>query len=173
MLLVGKVMRTLTPTGDGLMISRQQQAADQHYMKLAIALAEKAKELAEVPVGAVVVMNENVIGSGYNRCVIDHDPCAHAEVMALREAAKANANFRLDGATMYVSLEPCLMCCGALLQARLARLVFGAREPRTGGVVSVHESLRLPGVDHHIAVTEGVFADESAELMRQFFELRR
>ncbi len=155
------------------MTSKQQQRVDQQHMLDALQLAQQADALNEVPVGALVVSKGRVVGTGYNRCVADTDPSAHAEVLALRMAATTLDNFRLDGATLYVTLEPCLMCCGALLQARIARLVFGAREPRTGGVVSVHESLRLHGVDHHVAITEGVCADESAELLRLFFERRR
>ncbi len=155
------------------MISIIQQRIDAHHMAQALELAQCADDSGEVPVGAVLVLDGKVLGRGYNRCVTDHDPSAHAEVMALREAALALQCSRLDGATLYVTLEPCLMCCGALLQARIARLVFGAREPRTGGVVSIHDSLRLPGVDHHIAVTEGVAVDEAKALMQSFFQRLR
>ena len=155
------------------MISINQQRIDAHYMAQALELAQCAVDSGEVPVGALLVLDGKVLGRGYNRCVTDHDPSAHAEVMALREAALVLQCSRLDRATLYVTLEPCLMCCGALLQARIARVVFGAREPRTGGVVSIHDSLRLPGVDHHIAVTEGVAADEATALMRSFFQRLR
>lgn len=138
-------------------------------MQQALSLARDAAEQGEVPVGSLVVMDSAVLGVGMNRCVMDHDPSAHAEVVALRDAARTHKNFRLDGATLYVTLEPCLMCCGALLQARIARLVFGARQPQTGGVVSIHEALRLPGVEHHVAITEGVFAPEAAALLQDFF----
>ncbi|MFK7857173.1 MAG: tRNA adenosine(34) deaminase TadA [Granulosicoccus sp.] len=153
--------------------SHSQQQIDERFMDQALALAAETFSLNEIPVGAVLVLGDQVIGEGSNRCITDCDPSAHAEVVAMRKAAAAHCNFRLDGATLYVTLEPCLMCCGAILQARIKRLVFGAREPRTGGVVSVHESLRLPGVDHHVAITEGVRADESAELLRTFFNERR
>lgn len=142
-------------------------------MGRALELAGQAFALGEIPVGAVLVLGGQILGEGCNRCVIDTDPSAHAEIVALRKAALAHDSFRLDGATLYVTLEPCLMCCGALLQSRIARLVFGAREPRTGGVVSVHESLRLPGVDHHVAISEGVRQGESSELLKTFFEQRR
>ena len=155
------------------MISVKQQGIDAHYMAQALELAQRAGESGEVPVGALLVLDGEVLGRGYNRCVTDHDPSAHAEILALREGARTVRCSRLDGATLYVTLEPCLMCCGALLQARIARLVFGAREPRTGGVVSIHDSLRLPGVDHHIAVTEGVAAEEATVLMRSFFQRLR
>ena len=142
-------------------------------MGRALELAGQAFALGEIPVGAVLVLGGQILGEGCNRCVIDTDPSAHAEIVALRKAALARDSFRLDGATLYVTLEPCLMCCGALLQSRIARLVFGAREPRTGGVVSVHESLRLPGVDHHVAISEGLRQGESSELLKTFFEQRR
>lgn len=155
------------------MTSVNQQRIDTGYMAQALELAKRAGESGEVPVGALVVLSDQVLGTGYNRCIIDHDPCGHAEVLALQAAAKTRQSSRLDGATLYVTLEPCLMCCGALLQARVARLVFGAREPRTGGVVSIHEALRLRGVDHHIAITEGVAAEEAALIMQSFFQRLR
>lgn len=139
----------------------------------ALRLARSAGEQGEVPVGALVVRDGELLGTGMNRCVMDHDPSAHAEVLALRNAARGAENFRLDGATLYVTLEPCLMCCGALLQARVSRLVFGARQPRTGAVVSIHEALRLPGVDHHIAISEGIHASEAASLLSEFFQQLR
>ncbi|MFK8080632.1 MAG: tRNA adenosine(34) deaminase TadA [Granulosicoccus sp.] len=150
-----------------------QQQIDEQHMDRALKLARQAFSLGEIPVGAVVVLDGKTLGEGHNRCVMDTDPSAHAEVVAMRFAAKAHKNYRLDGATLYVTLEPCLMCCGALLQSRVKRLVYGVREPRTGGVVSVHESLRLPGVDHHVAITEGIRAHQSAELLSQFFKDRR
>ncbi len=155
-------------------IPPRQQGIDEDYMNQALALAAHAGRNGEVPVGALLVLDGQILGSGENRCVMDHDPSAHAEVLAVRAAALKARSSRLDGATLYVTLEPCLMCCGILLQARIARLVFGAREPRTGGVVSIHEALRLPGVGHHIAVTEGVLAEQGAALMQSFFhELRQ
>jgi len=154
-------------------LSPNQQRVDAAYMAQALQLARQAGELGEVPVGAVVVLNGHILGTGMNRCVIDHDPSAHAEVLALRDAGKQAGSYRLDKATLYVTLEPCLMCCGALLQARIARLVFGAREPKTGGVVSIHEALRLPGVDHHVAIAEGVQAADSIALLTEFFQRRR
>ncbi|MGQ7844054.1 tRNA adenosine(34) deaminase TadA [Granulosicoccus sp. 3-233] len=157
-----------------MIIPRRQQHIDEDFMHQALALAESAGRHGEVPVGALLVQEGQILGSGQNRCVMDHDPSAHAEVLAVRDAALKSRSSRLDGATLYVTLEPCLMCCGILLQARIARLVFGAREPRTGGVVSIHEALRLPGVDHHVAITEGVLAEQGAALMQTFFrELRQ
>lgn len=155
------------------MTSANQQRIDAQYMAQALELAQHAGESGEVPVGALLVLHDRILGTGGNRCVTDHDPCAHAEVIALRAGARKLQCSRLDGATLYVTLEPCLMCCGAMLQARIARLVFGAREPRTGGVVSIHDSLRLPGVDHHIAITDGVAAAEATALMQSFFQRLR
>lgn len=142
-------------------------------MRQALLLARQASDSDEVPVGALAVLGGDIIGSGSNRCVMDHDPSAHAEIVAMREAAGHTRNFRLDGLTLYVTLEPCLMCCGALLQARVSRLVFAAREPRTGGVVSVHDALRLQGVQPHVAVTEGILVDEAVSLMHDYFAQRR
>ena len=142
-------------------------------MGRALELAEEAAAAGEIPVGAVVVLSDSIIGEGRNRCVEDKDPSGHAEILALKAAATEVGSFRIDGATLYVTLEPCLMCCGAVLQSRVSRLVFGAREPRTGAVVSIHDSLRVAGVEPHVAVTEGVFADESANILKQFFEALR
>lgn len=142
-------------------------------MRAALALADEADAAGEVPVGALVVADGEVVGRGRNRSLVDHDPSAHAEIVALRDAAAAVAGFRLDGATLYVTVEPCLMCCGALLQARVRRLVFGAREPRTGAVVSVFDTLMAPGQTHHVAVDEGVLEDECAARMRAFFRRLR
>lgn len=155
------------------MVALNQQRQDQHYMARALVLAEEAKAAGEIPVGAVVVLEEKVIGEARNRCVQDSDPTAHAEVLALKAAARSIGNFRVDGATLYVTLEPCLMCCGTLLQARVSRLVFGAREPRTGAVVSIHDSLRVAGVEPHVAVTEGVCAEASQKLLKEFFQALR
>lgn len=155
------------------MVALNQQRLDEKYMRRALDLAIEAGAAGEIPVGAVVVLGESIIGEGRNRCVQDKDPSGHAEVLALKSAAKTLDNFRVDGATLYVTLEPCLMCCGMVLQSRVSRLVFGAREPRTGAVVSIHESLRVAGVEPHVAVSEGVHAEESMELLKQFFQDRR
>ena len=155
------------------MDSIRQQRLDQRYMQLALELATQAVESEDVPVGAVVVMENRIVGTGVNRCVIDHDPSAHAEVLALKEAALSMKSFRLDGASLYVTLEPCLMCCGALLQARIGRLIFAARQPRTGAVVSNHDALRVSAVDHHVAISEGPLGNEALVLMQDFFAQHR
>ncbi|MBX2835993.1 MAG: tRNA adenosine(34) deaminase TadA [Gammaproteobacteria bacterium] len=145
---------------------------DEQYMAQALALAKQAIEHDEVPVGCLVVKDEQVIGQGYNKSILECDPSAHAEIVALRQAAKTEGSYRLDGATLYVTVEPCLMCCGALLQARISRLVYGVREPRTGAVVSQFDSLMSQN-NRPIAISEGVLADEAKALMQAFFEARR
>lgn len=153
-------------------MTRQEQI-DAEYMKQALALARLASSTGEVPVGALVVQNDIVIGTGFNQTIADCDPSAHAEVLALRNAAQFIANHRLSQTTLYVTLEPCLMCCGCLQHARVDRLVFGAREPRTGSVVSVNETLADPNALHRIAVSEGVLAEKCSQLLQQFFQSRR
>lgn len=153
--------------------STQQEKIDIAFMRQALVLAEKAAQANEVPVGAVVVFNNSIIGESYNQTISACDPSAHAEVLALRHAAKHLSNHRLLESTLYVTLEPCLMCCGCMLHARVARVVYGAREPRTGAVVSINEALADPAVMHHVSVTEGVLADECQALLKQFFKQRR
>lgn len=146
---------------------------DETWMRDALALAEQGAAEGEVPVGALVVRDGRVLGRGWNRPISAHDPTAHAEVMALRDAARNEANYRLPGATLYVTIEPCTMCFGALMHARITRLVFGATEPRAGACVS---QLRLPEqtfYNHRIEVTGGVLAEDSANLLRAFFRHKR
>ena len=147
--------------------------ADEHWMRRALALARNAEDAGEVPVGAVLVRDGEVIGEGWNAPIGRCDPTAHAEIVALRAAASAASNYRLSGSTLYVTIEPCAMCAGALVHARVARLVFAAREPRAGAVASNLELLDAPFLNHRVAWTEGVCEDEAATLMRQFFRRRR
>ena len=144
-------------------------------MAQALELAEEAASCGEVPVGAVVVdlANNVLLGQGRNRVIEDRDPSAHAEVVALRAAGAARGNYRLPGATLYVTVEPCTMCAGALVHARIERLVFGALEPRTGAVESCARVLGNPAHNHRVAVDGGVMAAECAALMRAFFQERR
>ncbi len=142
-------------------------------MLSALALADKAAAADEVPVGAVVVVDDAIVGLGYNQTRTLCDPTAHAEVMALRDAAMSLNDYRLVDATVYVTIEPCLMCCGALQHARVKRLVFGAREPKTGSVVSVFDSLMDASAQHRVAITEGVLEDQCRSRIQQFFEARR
>ncbi len=155
------------------MPSPQQHTIDSSYMELALESAATALHFGEVPIGAVIVLGENILATTHNDTRTRYDPTGHAEISALRQAAQSIAASRLDGATLYVTVEPCLMCAGALLQARIDRLVFGARETRTGGVVSIADTLMNPANTHHVSVTEGVLADRAAELMWRFFSDRR
>ncbi len=148
--------------------------ADAAAMRLAMAQADLARLAGEVPVGAVVLDADGcVIGQGYNRTICDHDPSAHAEIVALRDAAARLGNYRLPGASLFVTLEPCVMCMGAMLHARLARVVFGAADPKTGacgGVLSLHQEHRL---NHHTRVEGGLLADACSDMLRDFFRARR
>lgn len=146
----------------------------EQMMHLALAQALLAGQCGEVPVGAVVVAPDGqLIGQGYNQPIARHDPTAHAEIMALRAAAKALGNYRLPGCTLYVTLEPCVMCVGALLHARIARVVFGASEPKTGACGSVIDLFAEKRLNHHAEVVGGVLAEESAQLLSSFFAARR
>jgi len=142
-------------------------------MERALALARRAEAAGEVPVGAVVVRGGELLGEGWNRPISRRDPTAHAEVVALRAAAAAAGNYRLPGATLYVTLEPCLMCAGALVHARVARLVFGAPDPKTGAAGSRLDAFALPFLNHRVEVAGGVLAAECGRLLRAFFEARR
>ena len=148
-------------------------SGDDAFMLQALELAREAERAGEVPVGAVVVLDGAVIGRGRNSPIALLDPTAHAEMLALREAALAVHNYRLEGATLYTTLEPCVMCAGALVAARLARLVFGARDLRFGGVRSKFRLADSALLNHRVEVIEGVGGAECAELMRRFFETRR
>lgn len=144
-----------------------------HWMTRALLQAREAASQGEVPVGAIVVRGDEVLGEGYNQPVGCHDPTAHAEIMALRQAARRSGNYRLPGSRLYVTIEPCTMCVGAIIHARVDMLVFGAREPRYGAVVSARRLLDGDRYNHHPAMLEGVLADECGDLMRGFFRARR
>ena len=143
------------------------------YMREALALAALAAEAGEVPVGAVVVKDGMVIGRGFNRPITSSDPTAHAEIVALREAAAHLGNYRLPGCELYVTLEPCAMCVGAMLHARLARVVFGASDPKTGACGSVVDLPRNEGLNHHAVFEGGALARECGALLKRFFADRR
>ncbi|MGH6629289.1 MAG: tRNA adenosine(34) deaminase TadA [Burkholderiales bacterium] len=146
---------------------------DEDFMRVALALAEQARGAGEVPVGAVVVRDGVVIGSGFNSPIGSHDPSAHAEILALRAAAAASGNYRLSGCTLYVTLEPCVMCSGAILHARIGRVVYGAPDPKTGACGSVLNLFAEDTLNHHTAVTGGVLAEECGRLLTGFFQERR
>ncbi len=142
------------------------------FMRLALAEAARARAGGEVPIGAVVVREGGVIGRGFNQSIGRSDASAHAEIVALREAGRATANYRLPEATLYVTIEPCLMCVGAIVHARIGRVVFGAADPKGGAIRSILDPGTLP-LNHRFAVVEGVLADESRELVQEFFRSRR
>jgi tRNA(adenine34) deaminase len=142
-------------------------------MRHALLLARHAEENGEVPVGALVVQGGEVIGEGWNQPIVAHDPSAHAEIVALRAAAQRVQNYRLPDAVLYVTLEPCAMCAGAIVQARVARVVFGAPDPKGGAAGSVFSLLTGERLNHRAEVTAGVLAEECAALLRQFFVRRR
>ncbi|HEX5431265.1 MAG TPA: tRNA adenosine(34) deaminase TadA [Bryobacteraceae bacterium] len=147
--------------------------SDDYFLDQAIELAREAERSGEVPAGSIVVLGGRIIGRGRNSPITLNDPTAHAEILALRRAAEAAGNYRLEGATLYSTLEPCVMCAGALVAARVARLVFGVRDLRFGGVRSKFRLADTDILNHRVEVTEGVRGAECAELMRRFFESRR
>ena len=147
--------------------------ADERFMREALAEARRALAAGEVPVGAVVVLGGEVIARAHNAPIALADPTAHAEVLALREAARKSGNYRLTGAGLYVTVEPCAMCCGAALHARVARVVYGAADAKAGAVESLHRLLDDPRSNHRAATVGGVLAGESASMLREFFETKR
>lgn len=146
---------------------------DRRWMQQALLLAGQAADRQEVPVGAVLVREGSLLGEGWNQVISAADPTAHAEIIALRNAASAVGNYRLPGSTLYVTLEPCTMCAGAMVHARVERLVFATREPRAGAVCSVCETLDSPYYNHRVRWDEGPLAEESSELLQSFFRERR
>jgi tRNA(adenine34) deaminase len=148
-------------------------ARDVHWMRHAQLLAHRAEAAGEVPVGAVIVRGDRVLGEGWNRPIGTHDPSAHAEIVALRAAAAVDENYRVLDTTLYVTLEPCVMCAGAIVHARVSRLVFGAWDPKAGAVSSVYDVIAAPRLNHRLAWRGGVLEDECAQLLRAFFRRRR
>jgi tRNA(adenine34) deaminase len=146
---------------------------DEAFMQQALALAREAAALGEVPVGAVAVHDGRVIGTGFNRREVDRNPMAHAELLALSAACQVLGAWRLTGVTLYVTLEPCAMCAGALVQSRVSRLVFGALDPKAGAVGSLYNLAEEPRHNHRLQVTSGILADESRLLLKSFFERLR
>ena len=147
--------------------------ADIGFMRLALAEAQQAAALGEVPVGAVLVRNGQVIGRGFNQPISSNDPSAHAEMVALRQAATSQGNYRLPDTTLYVTLEPCTMCAGLLVHSRITRLVYGAPEPRSGAVISRAQVLAQPWLNHHVEVEGGVLAEECGAVLKAFFRAKR
>ncbi|MGA9799113.1 MAG: tRNA adenosine(34) deaminase TadA [Terriglobales bacterium] len=156
------------------MISKTSEArSDELFMEEALRAAQRAFEAGEVPVGAIVVCDGKIIGQGSNRNLRDSDPTAHAEIIALREAGAAIGNHRLEGCELFATIEPCAMCAGALVHARLKRLIYGADDPKAGAVGSVMQVLNHPGLNHRMEVRGGVLAGRCAELLQVFFRVRR
>ena len=146
---------------------------DLEFMRTAMGEARAAAEADEVPVGAILVKDGQIVGRGNNRTIRDCDPTAHAEIVALREAARSANNYRLMGTTLYVTIEPCAMCAGAIVQARVSRVVYGADDPKGGAVRSCFEVLSHAKLNHQVEVTAGVMAEESAAILQEFFSERR
>jgi tRNA(adenine34) deaminase len=142
-------------------------------MREAIALAREAASCGEVPVGALVIRNGVIVGRGFNQTILRHDPSAHAEIVALRDAANRLGNYRLPGCELYVTLEPCAMCCGAIMHARIARVVFGASDPKTGAAGSVIDLFAEARLNHHATVEAGVLGEACGRLLSDFFSARR
>ena len=156
-----------------LLLLRGLPVNDLEFMKMALDEARAAAEADEVPVGALIVMDGRILARGNNRTIRDCDPTAHAEIIALREAARSCANYRLMGATLYVTIEPCAMCAGAIIQARVSRVVYGADDPKGGAVRSCFEVLSHAKLNHQVDVTPGILAEESAAILHRFFSARR
>ena len=156
-------------------ISMEQSATEEDvmWMRHALTLADKAESIGEVPVGACVVLNGELIGEGFNTPITDNDPSAHAELRAVKEAAAAVQNYRLIDATLYVTLEPCSMCAGMLVHARVKRVVFGAKDAKTGAAGSVMNLLQHPALNHQLEIVSGVLAEECANKLSDFFRKRR
>jgi len=146
---------------------------DQQAMEEALVEARSAAQAGEVPIGAVIVRDGEIVARGQNRVLRDNDPTAHAEIVALREAARILGNYRLNGCSLFVTLEPCAMCAGAMIHARLDRVLFAAADPKAGACGSVLSVLNHPQLNHQMQVEQGIMADEAAELLRSFFRVRR
>jgi tRNA(adenine34) deaminase len=151
----------------------EAESLDQFWMQRALELAQRAKVEGEVPVGAVLVKEDHILGEGWNAPIGQHDPTAHAEIRALRQAAERLGNYRLLDTTLYVTLEPCVMCAGAIIHARVKRVVFGAADPKTGAAGSVFNILNSDRHNHQVEINQGVLADECGILLKEFFQARR
>ncbi len=148
-------------------------SSDENRIQRALLLAQRAAEEGEVPVGAIIVFENEIIGEGWNRPISSHDPSSHAEINAMRAAALHLANYRLSGAELYVTLEPCVMCAGAIVHARLSRVIYGAHDPRAGAAGSVFEVLPTDKLNHRVEVNAGIMEEECAALLQSFFRQRR
>jgi len=158
---------------EGSAVNDGMNRSDELWMEEALRGAQRALEMGEVPVGAIVVFQDRIVGRGWNRNIADSDPSAHAEIIALREAGKNLGNHRLGGCDLFVTIEPCAMCAGAMVHARIRRLVYGSDDPKSGAVCSAMQVLNHPQLNHKIQVSGGVLAGRSAELLQSFFKSRR
>ncbi len=154
-------------------LEKNKDQQDELWMRQALRLAHKAAQLGEVPVGAVLVKDNQLLAEGWNQPIAGHDPTAHAEIMAIRRAAQVEQNYRLPGTTLYITIEPCSMCAGAIVHARVERVVFGAVEPRAGAAGSVLNLLQNSQFNHQVEVKSGVLAEECGQILKDFFRLRR
>ena len=146
---------------------------DEYWMAHALYLAKKAQKYNEVPVGAVIVKDNKIIGEGWNQPIVSKDPTAHAEIQAIRMACLEQSNYRLPGTTLYISLEPCLMCAGAIIHARISRVLFAATEPKTGAAGSFFDVFNENKLNHTVKCEQGLLAEESSKILKQFFKARR
>jgi tRNA(adenine34) deaminase len=146
---------------------------DHDFMKIALEEAQEAYCRGEVPVGAVLVLEGNILARAHNSPIMRNDPTAHAEILALRQAGEKFGNYRLTGAELYVTLEPCIMCAGAIIQARISRVIFGARDPKCGAVVSLYNILADKRLNHQVEITEGILPEECGEIISRFFQQKR
>ena len=146
---------------------------DHDFMKIALEEAQEAYCRGEVPVGAVLVLEGNILARAHNSPIMRNDPTAHAEILALRQAGENFGNYRLTGAELYVTLEPCIMCAGAIIQARISRVIFGARDPKCGAVVSLYNILADKRLNHQVEITEGILPEECGEIISRFFQQKR
>jgi len=154
-------------------VKNNNMKTDEEYMNLALDEARKAFDADEVPVGAVVVSNGVILASAHNSPIMNNDPSAHAEMLALRKAAEVIGNYRLTNASLYVTLEPCVMCAGAIIQVRLSRVVFGARDPKNGAVVSLYNILKDERLNHQVDITAGILSEQCGEILSRFFRQKR
>lgn len=147
--------------------------SDEYWMNYALTLAAKAEEKGEIPVGAVLILNNEIIGEGWNHSIYQHNPTGHAEIMALQQGGQFLSNYRLLDATLYVTLEPCIMCAGAIVHSRIRRIVYGASDLKTGAAGSFIDLLRFPGLNHQVEITSGVLAESCSKVLSDFFQRRR
>lgn len=169
---MNEAQRSISETAEGQALAAAFNASDEAYMRRCLALAEQAAERGDVPVGAVLVHDQRIIAEAYNRRESDHDPTGHAELLVLREAAQKLGIWRFEDCRLYVSLEPCAMCMGAILQCQVSELVFATPEPKTGACGSLLNLAESP-LNHHLRVRHGLLADEAAEQLKAFFRARR